>query len=312
LWQALSGRVYDPHLIDLWLQRQTDVRAAPPPVRAALINGFQRLCDLQLLPEDCEPQAADLVTLPRTSLEPALITLAGNMTVHEIDHVSRADYGYKADRHREALVTLLANPAIAYPPGEYWFPAEVVELVSHGPKSTGYIPCMAIVLLDAVRDGDRMDHASFRLEKQWAEIVALPQRARDAFFATFRHIYESNPVWSSRVPATFTLPWVENIGPAPAKEQPQEAISGPSVRHAGPTRGRRRDPRLDEHRPALDLDLLHLAVHRHPQVHRPGLLRPRRSLSHQRGLQRCQRRLRGRKTLQPLRQMRDEPPFGGR
>jgi hypothetical protein len=217
LWQELSGRAYGPHLIDLWLQRQTDLRAAPPPVRAALMNGFKRLCDLQLLPEDCEPQAADLVTHPPTSLEPALITLARNMTLCEIDHVSRADYGYQADRHREALVTLLGDPALAYPPGEYWFPAEVVELVSHVPKSTGYIPCTAIVLLDAVRDGDRMENAAFRLGRQWTDLNALPQRARDAFFAAFRFLYESGPCWSARLPEPVTLPWVENIGPSPAK-----------------------------------------------------------------------------------------------
>jgi hypothetical protein len=133
LWQALSDHCPDPFLIDLWQQRQADIRAAPAPISAALMNGFDRLCDLQLLPEDCEPMAGDLITLPRESIEPALKTLARAMTLREIDHVSRADYGYRADRHREALVELLASPEIAYPPGEYWFPAEVVELVAHVP-----------------------------------------------------------------------------------------------------------------------------------------------------------------------------------
>jgi hypothetical protein len=217
LRQALADRCYDPFLIDLWLQRQTDIRAAPAPVRAALMNGFHRLCDLQLLPEDCEPTAPDLVTLPRENIEPALKTLARAMTLQEIDHVSRADYGYKADQHRKALVELLASPEIAYPPGEYWFPAEVVELVAHVPTSPGYIPCMAILLLDAVRNRDRMENATFRLERQWTFLEALPQRARDAFFAAFRFLYETGPCSSANLPEPFTLPWVENIGPPPAK-----------------------------------------------------------------------------------------------
>ena len=217
LWQALSDRSADPFLIDLWLQRQSGIRAAPAPVRAALTNGFDRLRDLQLLPEDCKPMAADLITLPRASIEPALKTLARAMTLREIDHVSRADYGYRADRHREALLELLASPEIAYPPGEYWFPAEVVELVAHVPTSPGYIPCMAILLLDAVRDGDRMGNAEFRIQNQWALLENLPQRARDAFFAAFRYLYETVPAWSANLPEPFTLPWVENIGPPPAK-----------------------------------------------------------------------------------------------
>jgi transposase len=206
----------DPFPEDIWDQRQAQLIAAPAPVRAALMNGFDRLCDLSLLIESCEPRPEHLVTLPRADVEPALMTLARAMTLREIDHVSRADYGTHADRHRAALMDLLADPNVAYPPNEYWFPAEVVELVSHVPKSPGYIPCMAIVLLDALRDGDRMENASFRLGRQWAEIQGLPQRARDAFLATFRNLYESGPCWSAEVPVSFTLPWVEDIGPPSA------------------------------------------------------------------------------------------------
>ena len=129
------------------------------------------------------------------------------MTADERDHVARADYGSDVARHRTALEVLLADPAVAYPPGEYWYPAEVVELVAHVPGSPGYIPCMAIVLLDALRTGDRSGNAVFHLENQWAELEALPRRPRDAFFAAFRHLYESDPAWSPAVPAPFTLPW---------------------------------------------------------------------------------------------------------
>jgi hypothetical protein len=181
------------------------------------MNAFHRPCDLQLLPQDCELLAADLITLPMESLDPALKTLARAKTLREIDHVSRADFGYKADRHREARVDLLASPEIAYPPGEHWFSAEVVELVCHVPASPGYIPSMAILLLDAVRDGDRKGNAGFRLEDQWASLENLPQRARDAYFAAFRFLYETGPCWSADLPEPFTLPWVENIGPPPAK-----------------------------------------------------------------------------------------------
>ncbi|MFN5997709.1 MAG: hypothetical protein ACK47C_17415 [Paracoccaceae bacterium] len=217
LWQALMGRVKDPFLEDIWDQRRADLIAAPAPIRAALMNGFDRLRDLGLTGDHCKPRHEDLVTVPRTSVESALMAIAREMTDEEIDHVSRADYGTDVAQHRAALVALLSGPQVAYPPGEYWFPAEAVELVAHVPKATGYIPCMAIVLLDAVRDGDRMENAAFRLGRQWTDLNALPQRARDAFFAAFRYLYESGPCWSADLPESFTLPRVENIGPPPAK-----------------------------------------------------------------------------------------------
>jgi hypothetical protein len=217
LWQALEGRSKDPFLEDIWDQRFADLIAAPAPIRAALMNGFDRLRDLGLSSDNCKPRLEDLVTMPRARLEAALMAIAREMTEEEIYHIACADYGMDVAQQRAALVALLADPQVAYPPGEFCFPAEVVELVSHVPKATGYIPCMAIVLLDAVRDGDRRGNADYRLGRQWAVLKNLPQRARDAFIAAFRHLYESEPCWSADLPESFTLTWVENIGPPPAK-----------------------------------------------------------------------------------------------
>ncbi|WP_137110009.1 hypothetical protein [Rhodobacter sp. SY28-1] len=217
LWQAMAGGRRDPFLEDIWDQWQAELLAAPAPIRAALMNGFQRLRDLGLLEERCKPLPDHRVTHPRSSVDAALKTIARAMTLPEMDHIARADYGMDVARHRDALVALLADPDVAYPPGEFWYPAEVVELVAHVPKSTGYIPCMAIVLLDALRTGDMQDNATFRLQGQWAELFALPQRARDSFLAAYRHLYETDILGSPNLPKTFTLPWVENIGPAPAK-----------------------------------------------------------------------------------------------
>ncbi|MFM7335511.1 MAG: hypothetical protein ACKO2N_09600 [Tabrizicola sp.] len=217
LWQAMASRRNDPFLEDIWGQRQAELLAAPAPIRAALMNGFQRLCDLGLLEARCRPLPDQRVTHSRTDVDSALKTIARAMTLPEMDHISRADYGMDVARHRDALVALLHDPEVAYPKGDFWYPAEVVELVAHVPKSTGYIPCMAIVLLDALRTGDMQDNATFRLEGQWAELLALPQRARDAFLAAYRHLYETDILGSPNLPEAFTLPWVENIGPAPAK-----------------------------------------------------------------------------------------------
>jgi hypothetical protein len=208
LWQALMGHAKDPFLEDIWDQRRVDLIAAPAPIRAALMNGFDRLHDLGLLSDHCKSRPEDLVTVTRASLEAALMTIAREMTEEEIDHVARADYGCDMARHRTALQELLLDPALAYPEGEDWFPAEVVELVAHVPGNPGHVPCLAIVLLDALRTGDSQGNAEYRLGQQATAITALPPPGRDVVLAAFRHLYESVPRWSPSPPAPFTLPWV--------------------------------------------------------------------------------------------------------
>jgi hypothetical protein len=217
LWQSLSEGRAEPFLQDIWDQRQAELLAAPAPIRAAVMNGFQRLREHGLVEDMCRPQAAHRVSDPRAAVEAALKTIGRAMTLPEIDHVARADYGTNVARHREALVALLQDPDLAYPTGEFWYPAEVVELVAHLPTSTGYIPCVAILLLDALRTDDARGNASFRLGRQWAALLALPQRARDAFLAAYRHLYETDVLGSPDLPESVTLPWLAGIAPAPVK-----------------------------------------------------------------------------------------------
>lgn len=215
LWAAVAamiaaaltqGRI-DPLLADLWAAKADHLRRAPPRIRAALMNGVQRLADLGLLALPDRPSPAELLTMPLQGLAPPLIAIARRMAPDERDHVAHADYGNDSARHRAALERLLDDPALAYPDGDAWYPAEVVELVSHVPGQPGHVPCLAIVLLDALRTGDAQGNAEFRLGQQAAAIAALAPPVRDTFHAAFRHLYESIPLWSPPVPAPFTLPW---------------------------------------------------------------------------------------------------------
>ncbi|HMS96292.1 MAG TPA: hypothetical protein PKA03_13940 [Tabrizicola sp.] len=209
---VLATETPDPATDDLWSYRN-DFLAQPARIRAALMNGFDMLCLRGYCALTCRPAAKDCVTHIFTDLEPHLIALAREMTPAEIGHVSRADYGNGAARHQSALQALLADPACAFPPGEAWYPAEVVELVSHVPGSPGHVPCMALVLLDAIRTGDLHGNAEFRLGAQFDELLALPRPARDVFLATFRHLYEVERTWNPAIPAgalpidQTTLPW---------------------------------------------------------------------------------------------------------
>jgi len=198
----------DPVLADLWDLHRNALASAPSPIRAALMNGAQRLSYLGLADLVDPPTLSDLLTTPLRLLAPPLIAIARRMTPEERDQVARADYGCDVARQRAALEVLLDDPAVAYPEGEYWFPAEVVELVSHVPGKPGHVPCLAIVLLDALRNGDRQGNAEYLLAQQFADIAALAPQARDTLFAAFLHLYETCPSWSPSVPEPFALPWV--------------------------------------------------------------------------------------------------------
>jgi hypothetical protein len=210
----LATRTPDPVLEDLWSHRQ-EFLAQPAQVRAALMNGFDHLRQRGLAPDPCRPAPPDCLTHRRPDLEPALIALARQMTPAEQDHIARADYGCDEARHHAALLALLADPQLAYPPGEVWYPAEVVELISHVPDEPGHVPCLAIVLLDALRTGDDRGNADYRLGTQFGDILALPQPARAVLIAAFRHLYESDRTWKPSVPEAglpmdqTTLPWVD-------------------------------------------------------------------------------------------------------
>ena len=209
LHETIAHRSNGRMVAALWARDADGLRRMPSAVRAALMNGVEHLRALGLIPPDCRPEAADLLTHPLARLESALIALARTMTRAEMEHVARADYGNGAAHHREALAALLADARVAYPGDEGWFPAEVVELVSHVPGQPGHVPCLAIVLLDALRSGDLHGNAEFRLENQFAEIARLLPEARGPLFAGFRHLYEANRGWTPVLPEIFTLPWAE-------------------------------------------------------------------------------------------------------
>lgn len=114
-----------------------------------------------------------------------------------MEAVARADYGMDVEIHKAGLQEMLAGTDMAYPKHDDNWPlvAEVVELVSHVPGQFGHAPCLAIVLLDAIRSDDHCDNAAFRWEQQAEYILQMPERMRAPLVAGFRYLYESDPDW---------------------------------------------------------------------------------------------------------------------
>ena len=195
LIHALQNIEFPQDLSWLWEDFNSIYRTAPPPVRAALMNGFERLRHHCLLPVDCKPAQEDLLTRSQSEVEDLLIPIARRMTPAEIESIAAADYGMDIARHKRALKELLDSPSLAYPKGEVWYPAEVIELTSHVQGAAGWLPCTAIVLLDAVRDLDGMSNAEWRFEQQWYDYARLPDEPRSAIHAALRYLYEGDEFW---------------------------------------------------------------------------------------------------------------------
>ncbi|MFP5481225.1 MAG: hypothetical protein ACLGIE_16280 [Alphaproteobacteria bacterium] len=176
-------------------------REQPAPIRAALLNGVEHLRALGKLRETAPLSPDDLTTNSQDEVEAELIRLARTMTQGDIEHIARADFGADLARNRAALLALLQDERMSLP-----LPT-VVEMVASAPGQPGHMPCLALVLLQALRDGDAEGRAALRLEMQYADIARLHPTARDGLLAGFRHLYESNRAWSPDLPLIFTLPW---------------------------------------------------------------------------------------------------------
>ncbi|WP_127114876.1 hypothetical protein [Shimia sediminis] len=162
---------------------------APNGVRSAIARGFA-LADPSLnIPLNSR------VTQPRDQVILPLQDLARSMTPEMIDHVSKLDYGKEVKTHHKAIVDLLRSPDLRYPEGECWFPAEVIELASHTPELPAFVPCTAIVLINAFNDGDGDIHASFRWSIGRAIYRALVDDQKHPLLEAFRHLAESEPDW---------------------------------------------------------------------------------------------------------------------
>ena len=81
-------------------------------------------------------------------------------------------------------------------PDDSWYPLEPVELVTFTPDHPAYVPCIALLLLDFLRDGHHADDGQDALKSRWsiggAEICALNKEVRQPLLRAFRYMYETD------------------------------------------------------------------------------------------------------------------------
>lgn len=170
-------------------------RNADPVTRAAIMNGLEQGRKHGVVSGGVRPTISDCTTKPVQEVVKPLCKLAKSLTAEEREYISNSDYGEDVERHLSALNQLLQTEDCLYPSGEVWFPAEVVELVSHSSTDPGYVGCTAILLINAIADGDDQSNAEFRWRSQRFSYDALKPSPRRSILDGFRHIYEVNRDW---------------------------------------------------------------------------------------------------------------------
>ncbi len=180
----------------LWDENREFYHAAPVMVRAAIMQALGWVARYGGQVFEPMPTAEARLSRDLPEVEAQLIAVAKAMTAEEVDAVTGVVWCDDWRRHKAALQKMLASADVAYPAEDKtWYPAEAVESTAHMPKAVGYAPCLAIVVLDAVRGGDVRD---FTLDS-FGQIVRTarecPTVQRRAVMAGLRYLYESNSDW---------------------------------------------------------------------------------------------------------------------
>ena len=205
-------------LAEVWPAATAQLAGWPATQRAAMANGLRRAhelghIELEILPKDQEYQ-----TRPAALIADQLVRIARSMRRDELYEVARADHGADLEKHFAALIDLIGKRDGIFLESEYWSPSEVVELTSHIPAQHGYEGCTAILLLNALKFGDRTGWFDVRWEGQGAAYCALRPSTRDPILAGIRHIYETDvnflhlaTVDLSRLGEGATIPVVDDL-----------------------------------------------------------------------------------------------------
>lgn len=192
LADLLQGGQPAPLLTEVWAEARARLRDWPDTLRAAAGNGLRRGVELGLLALNPPPGDADCLTRPVAVIAAELVRIARSMNPNELLAVAQADRGQDVQQHLAALRHVIGERDGMFPEGENWYPAEVVELVSHVPGRPGHEGCTAILLLNAFATLDGMGWFDFRWVWQWPAYCGLRPSARDPILAGLRYLYEAN------------------------------------------------------------------------------------------------------------------------
>lgn len=175
-------------------RRNLDVMAAP--VRAALMQGFRLAHDLRYLQIDPLPATAEMTTRDIEDVRRDLLATVRAMTVDEMRAVAQSDYGIDEERHLNALRQIVASPDGRLPSGGAAHPGDVVKWTANNPRAVGFLPCISLLCLDALAEGDRSGELAFLWSQLGRDLAGDDSGRFRPLLNGFRHLCETDPDWS--------------------------------------------------------------------------------------------------------------------
>lgn len=169
------------------------IRVSSQPLRSAILRGLDCIDDFSYGHNPTEYFWPEESRLTRTAEQilPRLCEIARSMDEPTRRSVAAADYGCDIERHHEALNDVLSSETCLFPKDDVWYPSEVVELVSHVRSTSGFIPCTALLLANALQGRDNVGWFEFRWSNMAADYNQLPKSIHAPILAGLRFLYES-------------------------------------------------------------------------------------------------------------------------
>lgn len=218
LADVLQRRQVSGLLSEAWDETCKRLRDWPATLRAAVANGLVRAVELNLIALNLPPTAQERQTRQPDEIAEHLLRIARSMRRDELDAVAHADRGQDAERHLSALREVIAVRDGIMGHDHHWFPSEVVELTAYDANALGFSGCTAILLLNAMRDGDGYGWFDFRWPSLGPAYCKMRPSARDPILAGLRHLYEANPefllllkMFPFRLNGDVTIPVVDDL-----------------------------------------------------------------------------------------------------
>ena len=146
----------------------------------------------------------------RDRLIAQLSEIAATATAAELAYIAAGDYGAQTGKHYAALRRVIFEQGSMLAAKDYWTPGEVIELAALVPADgRTFAIATAILMANALRDGDRHGAMSLRWDRLAATYSTLPPEFSVPLLSGFRwladHVDDWTPESKAAIPSKAAL-----------------------------------------------------------------------------------------------------------
>jgi len=194
LADALNGQSGFGSVDQDWSDLNVFIRTLPVPRRVVFLRAYLRFHLQYTHTLENPPLENEFdISSPEKIMGP-LREIARKMSKVEMTAISRADFRQDEKEHLEALKEVLADPLCKFPEGDRWYPAEVVELIGHTPRTGAFEKCTALLIIDDIIHNANWGQMCFRWSTNAPNYLMLSDSVREPILRGIRYIYETQAI----------------------------------------------------------------------------------------------------------------------